>query len=104
MYENKVGGKQLRFPPTRFDIISNCLLTLKYLLGNLVLRIDGLQLGSILLGSLLVVFLYEVVGDEVAVALNHTSLVGTLKVGLGTDELDELLVVGLGEAFLLLGV
>lgn len=86
------------------DILNSSLLGLKYLFGNLVLRIDSLQLACKGLGSFLVIFLYEVVGDEVAVALNHTSLVGTLKVSLGTDELYELLVVGLGEAFLLLGV
>ena len=56
------------------------------LLGNLVVRIDGNHLLSVLLGSVLVVLLDEVVRDEVVVRLLQTSLVGVVKVGLGTDE------------------
>ena len=78
--------------------ISVLLFCFQYLLGNLVVRIDSLQLGSECLGSIFVFFDNEVVANHVAVGLDDTGTLGGILLCTWLDELDELLVVGFSQS------
>jgi HD-like signal output (HDOD) protein len=69
----------------------------EHLLGDLVLGINLDELLGIHLGLLLVLLDNEVVGYHVAIGLDDAGTLGGILLGTGLDELDELLVVGLGK-------